>query len=101
MPVDALWPQISACQNPNLGALIEQLLELIGIQSSRWVNVLPIEIASTPLNVISLQNYCGPPLSVYPAGAPVPLSHFAEVLSQYLAEELNSNPLGNINRIIY
>lgn len=95
MPLDSLWPQVAACPNQNVGSLITELLELIGVQSSQWVNIIPVQIANTPFNVPSFQNYCGPSLDAYPAGAPIPLSHFSQLLSQYLAQELNYDPLCN------
>lgn len=105
MPVNDLYYQLSAYPDPNLGILINELLELIGIESLQLSGAIPLSVANTPFNIGSFQNYLNPSLGAIYGGIPigsVPLPIFADSLSQYLAEEVYCGaPYANINGIAY
>lgn len=86
LELDDLWPRVAACSQPDVGTLLEEVLQLIGIQNSQCLSGLPVHITSAPLNIGDLQAHLGSACSAYP-GAPCPLSTFTQSLSGYLAQQ--------------
>lgn len=85
-------PLVASASNPNLGILLAELLNLIGVENcSQYIGAVPLHIANAPLNVLALQDYLSPQLTVLPAEYPVSLSLFAQLVAQFLAEDLSYN----------
>lgn len=82
MPVDTLLPQLAARPSPNLGALLEELLNLI---NSQLLGLVPCDIVNAPLNVGGFQEYLNP---VLPSGG-ISLVQFAQLLAEFLAPDLS------------
>lgn len=73
--------------NANVGVLLDVVFEVVGLDPAH-LDVIPIAIIKRPLDVPRFRNFLEPVLSARPEPrAPLPLSHFAELVSQFLSHD--------------
>lgn len=79
---------MEAHPNPSVGILLEIVLDVVGLDDAPHFKLIPVAVIERPLDVPRLQEFVNPILASRPEPeAPLSLSHFADIISNFLAQE--------------
>lgn len=97
LPLEQMLEKLSCVPNPTLGVFFTVLARVLNTpHASIAVQLIPVAITNTPLDVSGLVEFVAPILG---SGAPVPFGLFARYVGQFLAEYISADLVGLFNRL--